>query len=162
MDFLKYKLTANADFTVYNFTSTGKNGAIEKAIKYTQTLNPGVYNMGFGDIISESKITGEVEIDDIGLSNNGDIEKVLATVAHSVFIFTEHYPDAFVLFGSNDKAKLRLFRMAISRNMTEIMRTFTVFSAIRNKSGQIVNMPFSEKGETIGFFVKRTNSHLSI
>lgn len=151
----KYELSANPDFTVFEFTSTGKNGPIQKAIKYTQTLNKDVYNLGFGDIISSNETTGEVEIDDIGISNNGDLQQVLATVAYSAYAFTERYPKAFILFGSSDKAKLRLYRMMLSHNLTEITKTFLLFGAIHNEQGQLINISFDPTQDVDGYFVRR-------
>jgi len=155
MDFPKYELSANADFTVFEFISGGHNGSIRKAIKYTQTLNHDVYNMGFGDIISENEATGEVEIDDEAVSNNGDIEKVLATVAYSFYAFTARYPGVLVLFGGSNTAKVRLYRMVISKYYGEITKTFLVYGAVRNPKGQIVNVPFSPNDNVEGYFVKR-------
>ncbi len=151
----KYELSANADFTVFEFASTGKNGTIHKAIKYTQTLNENVYNLGFGDIIFSNEATGEVEVDDANLSNNGDLDSVIATVVYSVYIFTSHHPGAHVLFGSSDKARMRLYRMFLSRNMDEISKNFTVFGAVHNEQGQLVNVPFSASMDVEGYFVRR-------
>lgn len=155
MNYQKYELLVNPDFTVYEFISSGKNGEIQKAIKYTQTLNPDVYNMGFGDIMSNNEETGEVAIDDTIISNNGDLVMILATVVYSAEIFTQHYPNVMVLFGSSNNAKLRLYRMAISKYFEEISKTFHVFGAVRNSAGQIVNVPFDPNGHFIGFFVRR-------
>lgn len=153
MDTHAYQLYANADFTVFEFTSTGKNGSIPKAIKYTQTLNPAVYNLGFGDIVFSDDTT--IEIDDDTLSNNGDIQKVIATVVYSAYLFTEHHPESFILFGSSNPAKLRLYRMFLSHNLTEILKEFVVNGAVHNAQGQFVNEAFSTSHNVEGYFVKR-------
>jgi hypothetical protein len=153
MNHQQYDLSANTDFTVFEFTSTGKNGTICKAIKYTQTLNVNVYNLGFGDIIFSDDTT--IEIDDTNLSNNGDLEKVIATVLHSAYIFTEHYPEAYILFGSSDTAKLRLYRMFLSHNLAEISKSFLVFGAVHNEQGQLVNVLFSASQHVDGYFGRR-------
>jgi hypothetical protein len=155
MNFPRYELSANADLTVFEFTSIGKNGTIQKAIKYSQTSNSQVYNLGFGDIIFSNEQTGEVEIDDEAVTNNGDIGQVLGTVAASVYAFTERYPEAFVLFGGSDTAKVRLYRMILSRYYDEITRTFLLFGAEHNKRGQLVNVPFSFDDNVEGYFIKR-------
>lgn len=155
MNFPSYKLSANADLTLFEFTSTGKNGIIQKAIKYTQTSNQQVYNMGFGDIIYSNEQTGEVEIDDEAVSNNGDISKVLASVASSVYAFTERYPDALILFGGSNKAKMRLYRMILSKHFNAITKTFLLFGAKHNERGQLINCPFSITNDAEGYFVKR-------
>jgi hypothetical protein len=153
MDTQKYELSANADFTVFEFTSTGKNGVIRKAIKYSKTLNENVYNLGFGDIIFSDETT--IEVDDTNLSNNGDLDKVIATVVYSIYVFTQHYPEAYVLFGSSNPAKVRLHRMIISRNYEAITKNFLVFGAVHNEQGQLVNVPFSTSDDVKGYFVTR-------
>lgn len=153
MDTHAYQLSANADFTVFEFTSIGKNRSISKAIKYTQTLNPAVYNLGFGDIVFSDDTT--IEIDDDTLSNNGDLQKVIATVVYSAYLFTEHHPEAFILFGSSNPAKLRLYRMFLSRNLIEILEGFVVNGAVHNAQGQFVNKAFSSSHNVEGYFVRR-------
>jgi hypothetical protein len=153
MDTPKYELSANADLTVFEFTSSGKNGSIRKAIKYTQTLNENVYNLGFGDIIFSDETT--IEVDDTNLSHNGDLDKVIATVVYSIYVFTQHYPEAYVLFGSSHPAKVRLHRMIISRNYEAITKNFLVFGAVHNEQGQLVNVPFTASQDVEGYFVKR-------
>lgn len=153
MNHQKYELSANADFTLFEFTSKGKNGNIQKAIKYTKTLNENVYNLGFGDIVFTDETT--IEIDDTNLSYNGDLEMVIATVAYSVNIFTDKHPETYVLFGSSDTTKLRLYRMFLSRNLTEIYEDFLLFGAIHNEQGQLVNTDFNSSEDVEGYFVRR-------
>lgn len=155
MDTPKYELSANVDFTVFEFTSNGKNGSIQKAVKYSQTLNKNVYNLGFGDIVFSNEATGEIEVDDTTLSNNGDLQMIINTVVYSAYIFTKRYPDSYILFGSSDKARMRLYRMFLSRNMDEISKNFTVFGAVHNEQGQLVNVPFTTSYGIIGYFVMR-------
>lgn len=155
MDFPSYELSANADLTVFEFTSIGKKGTIQKAIKYSQTSNRQVYNLGFGDIIYTNEQTGEVEIDDEAVTNNGDIGKVLGTVASSVYAFTERYPDVLVVFGGSNAAKVRLYRMVLSKHYDEITRSFMIFGAEHNEKGQLVNVPFSFDDNVEGYFIRR-------
>ena len=155
MHYPRYELSVNDDFTVFGFISMGQKGRIQKAIKYSMTLNPQVYNLGFGDIISVNETTGEVEIDDQTISNNGDIRMVLSTVAHSVYIFTQHHPDVLVLFGGGNKAKVRLYRMVLSKYYEEVTQMFVVYCAVRNVKGQIINVPFSPHEDVEGFFIRR-------
>ena len=155
METSKYDLSSNADFTVFEFTSTGKNGSIHKAVKYSKTLNENVYNLGFGDIIFSNEATGEVEVDDTGQSNNGDLETIINTVVYSAYIFSSFYPEAYMLFGSVNATKMRLYRMFLSRNLSQIYKSFILFGAIHNKQGQLINVPFIASQDVEGYFVKR-------
>jgi len=82
----RYSVKISNSFATFDFISEGHLGRIEKSIKYDQ-MQDGIYNLGFGD---KHLITGE--IDDIIVTNNGDMTKILATVAYSIYIFTEKKP----------------------------------------------------------------------
>jgi hypothetical protein len=116
-----YKTKSNVDSLVFTFESIGEK-VIRKVVEYTK-LNPvyvglpigtEVYNLAFGDW-NDSIDDYEDSIE----SKNGDIQKVLATVANTVFEFWEEYPNAFVFFrGSQsfgEKARrTRLYQMKIN------------------------------------------------
>ena len=72
------ELKLTDDFSVIEFINIGKNGAIPKRIAFTATELENVYNLAFGDI----DVNGE--IDDITISDNGDRNKILATVVNVV------------------------------------------------------------------------------
>jgi len=155
MEYKEYELSSNASLTVFGFISTGSNGTVPMAIKYTATLNEHVYNLGYGSIISINERTGETEIDDISPSGNNDTFAVLATVFRSVYAFTERHPDAYVLFGSSDPVKLRLYRMALTKNYSLVTETFDLFGAVTNAKGQLVNRPYDQNANVRGYFLKR-------
>ena len=81
MHLKKYELKSGERLEVFEFTSIGKNGRIPKIVQYTPTNYKDLYNLGFGD---KNEIG---EIDDTVISNNGDSEKVLATVVASLYAF---------------------------------------------------------------------------
>jgi hypothetical protein len=89
MKFPKYPLASSDKFTTFEFTSEGTKGLIHKLVRFQQTNVKGVYNLAFGD---KDNTTGD--IDDEVVSNNGDSEKVLATVVATVYAFSDQYPDA--------------------------------------------------------------------
>ena len=84
MNLPKYQLRAENSLILFEFTSIGNKGSIIKLIKFSETHLKDFYNLGFGDKNSE---TGD--IDDLVVSNNGDSEKVLATVVSAVYAFTD-------------------------------------------------------------------------
>ncbi|MCW4468785.1 hypothetical protein OGH69_07420 [Flavobacterium sp. MFBS3-15] len=155
MEYQGYELSANADFTFFGFVSRGKNGPVTMAIKYSATLNNAVYNLGYGSIISINDRTGETEIDDMSPTGNSDIATVLATVFRSVVAFTQCHPEAYVLFGSSNPVKLRMYRMALSKNYSMITETFDLFVAVHNAQGQLVNRPYDKHADVRGYFLKR-------
>ena len=85
----------------------------------------GLYNLAFGDKDNE---TGE--IDDKVISNNGDSEKVLATVVATVYAFTDKYQDVWVYATGSTKARTRLYRMGISKFLEEVTEDFEILGEL--------------------------------
>lgn len=104
-----------------------------------------VYNLAFGD---KNPLTGE--IDDEVISNNGDRDKVLATVAATVYAFTDLYSDARIYATGSTKARTRLYRMGISQFLDEIARDFVVLGELDGRWKM-----FKPNVEYIGFLVLR-------
>ena len=87
----KYEIEAEDSLEVFEFISIGTKGNIPKLIKLSETALKGFYNLAFGD---KNLLTGE--IDDNVVSNNGDSEKVLATIVSAVYAFTDKELRAWV------------------------------------------------------------------
>lgn len=118
----KYFLKSEETLTVFEFISEGQRGAIRKLIHFQPTSTPGLYNLAFGDKHPE---TGE--IDDLAVSNNGDTDKVLATIVGAVYAFFERHPDAAVYATGSTSARTRLYRMGITRFYDEMLEDFYLF-----------------------------------
>ena len=71
-------------------------------------------------------------VNDLSVTNNGDSLKVLATVASTVYAFTENYPEAWIFATGSTKARTRLYRMGITNNLVEIQNDFIVFGLTVN------------------------------
>jgi hypothetical protein len=112
---------------------------------YRETNLHNFYNLGFGD---KNEVTGN--IDDLVITNNGDSQKVLATVASSLLEFTDKYPNAMVYATGSTKSRTRLYRMGISNNLEMIEANFEIFGQHQD------HWQAFEKGvEYEVFFVKR-------
>jgi hypothetical protein len=118
----KYVYEFEEDLLIFEFVSVGIKGHIRKMITYSYTGIENVYNLGFGDWNEETN-----EIDDLSVTNNGDSEKVLSTVASTIFDFTEKYPTAMIVATGSTAARTRLYRIGISNNLQEIQINFSVF-----------------------------------
>nr|WP_205748272.1 hypothetical protein [Dyadobacter bucti] len=86
MNLDRYALTAGTYSTIFEFTSEGPKGYISKIVAF-QNIGPGIYNLAFGD---KNDLTGD--FDDQATSDNGDSEKVLATVVQALYKFFDAYP----------------------------------------------------------------------
>lgn len=154
MNIPKYDLLANTNVTLFRFKSKGINGKIDKGIIYKPTKNEGIYNLAFGNLAFDT-IRKEYIIDDLIVSDNGDRNKILATVAKSAYIFSKKYPDKIIFFKGSTKGRTRLYRRAISLNLKELSETFHIFGANEDDNGNIFNVPFDSNVDYYGFFIKR-------
>jgi hypothetical protein len=73
-------------------------------------------------------LTGEV--DDTVVSNNNDSQKILATIANTVFQFSEHYPDSWIYVKGSSLGRTRLYRMAIAIYFDELSEIFNFYGLI--------------------------------
>ncbi len=130
---------------MFTFVSEGPNGRIKKMVKFSTTYLKGFYNLGFGDAIS-----GTENIDDLVISNNGDSEKVLATVMAAVYAFTEKYPNSYVYATESTPARTRLYRIGISKFYDDASETFDIFGLIEQDW-----IPFEQGINYEGFLIRR-------
>lgn len=107
---------------VFEFTSQGPKGQIPKLVKYSETNLKDMYNLALGD---KDIKTGQ--INDTIISNNGDSDMFLATVVSTVYAFTDKYPDVWIFATGSTKARTRLYRMGITKYVTEIKKDFQIF-----------------------------------
>jgi len=145
MNLEKYELKSGEELEVFEFVSVGPKGKITKLVQYTPTNYKDLFNLGFGDKNAE---TGE--IDDGVISNNGDSEKVLATVVATLYAFTEKYPDAIVYATGSSESRTRLYRMGITRFISDAERDFEIFGELEEEWDE-----FKKDIEYRGFLVKR-------
>ncbi len=131
---------------VYEFASEGSKGKISKLVIYSETHLHNFYNLGFGD---KDETTGD--IDDTIVTNNGDSEKVLATVAATLYSFTEKFPDAIIFASGSTAARTRLYRIGITNNLEEIKADFEVFG-LTNENNWV---RFEKRKDFKAFLVKR-------
>jgi hypothetical protein len=112
-----YQISAKRSAKIFEFVSEGPKGLIKKRIVYEDTKIEGLYNLAFGDVDFTTD-----DFDDKVISDNQDAAKVLATVAQTVFIFLEIYPNAAIRAKGSNLARTRLYRIGISSNLEEISK----------------------------------------
>ena len=100
----KYPVEAGKEQHLYEFFSEGPMGRIRKVILY-EKLGDDFFNLGFGDWNEELQQT-----DDSSRTNNGDRDKVLATVAFIALDFTDQFPNARIAVEGSTPARTRLYQ----------------------------------------------------
>ena len=127
MNLDKYSIESSENNICFYFTSIGRKGSIKKLIKFQGMKKLNYFNLSFGDIIVNDKI------DDKKITDNGDSQKVLATVANALIKFTDAYPDARIVIVASSPERTRLYRIGISNNLNEIKKEFTLLGLLNNK-----------------------------
>jgi hypothetical protein len=120
MDLERYAIESYDENTYFEFFSEGINGRIKKTVEYTEIAD-GLFNLAFGD-------WNEIQerMTDTSRTNNGDRDKVLATVAATAFIFLKTYPKAALHIEGSSPARTRLYQMAINNNWHKINHQFII------------------------------------
>lgn len=142
----QYTFTVYDDFKTFDFLSIGPKGAIKKRIQIQETTFKNVYNLAFGDVNSETN-----DFDDIVISNNFDTAKVLATVAHAVYLFLQNNPNTYVYAEGSTPSRTRLYQMLISKNFEEIQTDFEIFGL----SQQNIWVKYEINTPYLAFYVKK-------
>jgi hypothetical protein len=111
MKYPRYEYTAENEKNIFEFESIGYKGKITKIVQYTEMSIKGYYNLGFGDLDIYSR-----ELNDEVITNNGDGQKVLATVVSTLYAFTGRNSDAYIYATGSSDSRTRLYRMGITNN----------------------------------------------
>ncbi|SHN12461.1 hypothetical protein [Chitinophaga sp. CF418] len=129
-------------YEAFDFFSIGKRGIAPKRIAFIPTDQEAVYNLVFGDINAEG------EIDDEVISDNGDRNKILATVIYVVNTYLEAYPERIVFFTGSTEGRIRLYRIVISVHYTDFSKKFDIYC--QTETGIV---PFKRNIEAKGFLI---------
>ncbi len=111
----KYNLiVTSADRLRFEFESIGPEKVVTKVIEYEPIDENEIYfNLALVDIDKDGTYSDNI------VTNNKDTEKIFATVALTIDYFFETYPHRRILIFSNDKLRIRLYRMIIANYCKE-------------------------------------------
>lgn len=148
MKYEVYKgVVASEDFRQFDFVSHGKKGSICKRVAFTMTEMDNIFNLAFGDVGEDG------ELDDLRVSDNGDRNKVLATVVDIVTTYTDRYPGRWILFQGSTESRTRLYRMAIGLNLEELSVKFGIYTFMDEEF-----VSFRKNMNVNAFLIKRKNA----
>ena len=127
MNLERYDYERKRTYKEYFFYSEGPKGRVLKVVRFDliYAYPHSYYNLVFGDWNKERS-----EIDDISVTNNGDAEKVLATVAYIVLNFTDIFRNAPVYAIGSNSARSRRYQIGINKFWHEIEKIFYVYGRI--------------------------------
>jgi hypothetical protein len=145
----KYAYYTHSSFLDFEFESIGPKGIIKKVARFS-LMGTNVYNFGFGDLD-----IGTGELSDTIVSNNGDGDKILMTVASIIYDFTSVYLGAAVFIKGTTDSRTRRYQMGINKYWDEINMIFEVFG-LKNEKWE----PFRKGENYIAFLGRRKVSFL--
>lgn len=148
MDLQRYEYYKAPRPRMYEFFSEGPKGRIRKIVKFSFRVSNGVpfYNMAFGDWLAEAN-----GVNDSIVSNNGDIDRVLATVAAIVIDFTDDFPDSLIYGTGSNPVRTRLYRIYLNRFHEPLMSLFEIFGQRTDGVWEV----FRPNTDYTGFIIKR-------
>lgn len=155
----QYPLSASTAKFEYAFVSSGATGIFPELIQYSLypewyrfqtwtglTSQQPIFNLAFGPLGENG------EIDDLKVTNNGDMPKVISTVACSIIDFTNQYPNCLVTFVGSTSGRTYLYGRVLSENYFRFSEIFSIYG----KSAETnIWVPFSADVRFAGFFLKR-------
>jgi hypothetical protein len=127
MDLPVYPFVFDNLYQHYRFVSVGVNGCVQKAVHFKQVKDY-IFNLVFGDWGKYAR-----RIDDRSITNNGDTNVILATVAHVVIDFIDLHPGAVIFAKGSTKSRTRLYQMGISNNLAVISQYLYIEGFLNGK-----------------------------
>ncbi len=136
-----YNFTIGADALRFTFISEGPR-PVEKVVLYTDTDWPDFYILSLADLEPDG------ELNYLSARNNGDLERIMATVAQTLLAFFAHYPAAQVAFAGSTPSRTRLYQIVLARELQAASDKF-VISGLLNEA----IVPFVTNQTCDGFVV---------
>ena len=87
----------------------------------------------------------------MSISDNGDTEKVLATVVMAVYLFTDENPSAYILAKGSTPARTRLYRRSITKYLEQAEMDFNIYGIVSPTESEF----FIPNKEYEGFVIQR-------
>lgn len=149
MKYEKYEsLLISADALEFKFISEGPKGKIQKVVQFIATSDAGIYNLAFGDLLPNGGVDDHIKDD------NQDRNKILATVAATIYEFTARYPEKMVFFTGSTLGRTRLYRIALTTNSRELEEDYEIYG-VNLVRGAYFAEPFVKMKEYSGLLIKR-------
>lgn len=147
LDRYEFDVYEEDTYVQYGFFSQGAKGMIKKLIRFDK-FSDGFYNLSFGDSISGTK-----DFSDEIISNNGDTEKVLITVAEAIMKFSSVNPGVMINAEGSTPARSRLYRFYLNKHRKIINKYFYTYGRFMNGDWE----KFRKNENYIAFGGKRKN-----
>lgn len=130
-------ITVSPDFQTYDFIREGKR-EIKKRIAFQLVDNEGqIYNLALCTVL----INGDLDCETA--SRNGDMQKILETIARIVIDYTNRYPTRKIFFQGSDKLRTRQYQLSLFSNLPGILKFFKMEGLIIEDSEVMLRESFT-------------------
>ena len=141
----------SADFKTFSFVSRGPKGELVKLVRLVKLQNlSDTYNLALGTVRGNN-------VDYTETTDNGDRNRILATIFHIALTFSRVYPDQKIFIMGRNQATTRLYRGVINHLYVEIVREFLIQGGVysENKEGYNFEEFISNKQYNVFLFERR-------
>jgi len=143
------KVESTSDYLTFTFVSQGRHGDLIKVVSFEEIARLNTFNLALGTFQSDG------EIDFVTITNNGDRNKILATVAMIVGIFIEQHPGKNVYITGSDSRRTLLYQRAIAYGYSDLVQMFNIYGNILSDSAMGEFEPFDKTKNYSGFLIER-------
>ena len=110
MNVKPYAISYDSKRVTFGFQSVSNRQTIEKIVLFSPIVETAaVFNLALCDLDENGELRDDI------VSNNDDLEKVMATMIIIIGLFFEANPDKKVFFEGNSPARTRLYQIAINK-----------------------------------------------
>lgn len=140
----------STDYKSFTFVSEGRHGKLTKLVRFDELKQRAdTYNLALATLLSNGTA------DYLTTSNNGDRNKILATVARITLLFFEKYPEKSVYLTGSDERRTLLYHRAISYGYSELIQMFNIYGYNSRNIYDDDFEPFNKLKSYTGFLIEK-------
>jgi hypothetical protein len=127
MNVKPYSINYDSKRLTFGFESISQKQVIQKIVLFSPLNETAtIFNLALCDLDENGELHDDI------ISNNDDVEKIMATVIAIIGLFFETQPNKKVFFESNSPARTRLYQIAINK-VFDSLSSFLIEGIIENK-----------------------------
>jgi hypothetical protein len=133
-----YNYNTDNDSLTFIFESVSEKKIVRKTIIYTPfDDNQDIYNLTLADILPDGTFSDKT------VSNNEDMNKIMATVIQTIIHFFVKYSSKMIYIEGSTPERTRLYRIILAKELSEIEKTFNIYGVINDDLERFVkNRPY--------------------
>nr|MCU0339015.1 hypothetical protein [Spirosomataceae bacterium] len=113
MDKPAYPFKVLEDGQRFEFQSISQKRVVQKVVEFRELETANIYNLALVDIKQDGTF------DDMSVTNNQDMERIIATVIRTIQVFLTFKPSAKVFFMGSTPSRTRLYRGIINKYLAQ-------------------------------------------